>query len=151
MFEIINTVLSTVFAPILMFPPMIAEAIITAFMMFTSSMFSKYLVDQEAVRTIKNEIKSLQTKAKELQKTAPQEANKLFSEILKLNNKYMKLNLKPMIATMTLVILFFPWLSSVFLGKVVFTIFGFTFGWLLWYIILSLVFSMIFRKLLGVQ
>ncbi|MBU5575296.1 MAG: EMC3/TMCO1 family protein [Candidatus Aenigmatarchaeota archaeon] len=153
MIEVINNGFNFIFSPILELPPIIAETIIVALIIFIITLLSKYLVNQEKVKQIKAEIKSLQEKIKELQKTNPSEANKHFYNIIMLNNKLMRLNLKSMVVSLLIFILFFPWLSSVFLENVVIIIpyLNIKFGWLMWYLITSLTFSFLFRKILNVE
>ena len=102
-----------------------------------------------------DQIKAKQAEVKEVQKENPEEAKKMTSEILALTNKQMKMTFKPMLVSMMFVILLFPWLKLAFVGPIVtlpVEILGrTTFGWFLWYIIISMPFSMAFRKLLGVM
>lgn len=148
--------LSAIFAPVLALPPAIAELILAAIIIFIITLFYKYLVDQNKVRDHKEQIKELQKRIKELQKTNPAEANKLLGEVLNMTNKQMLMNFKPMIPTMLLVFALLPWIAFVYAGKQVVLLpfaipyFGSDFGWIMWYLIISIPLSMLFRKLLGV-
>jgi uncharacterized membrane protein (DUF106 family) len=148
--------LSTIFGPVIVLPPVLGEAVVAAIVTLVITFFYKYMVNQVTLRELKAQMKSLQDKAKELQKTNPEEANKTISEVLKLSNKQMMMNFKPMLPTLLFVMLFLPWMATVWTGPVAllpFSLpyFGSDFGWLMWYILLSLMTSQIFRKLLGVE
>jgi len=147
--------LTLVFSPILSLHPAIAELIIAGMITFVITLFYKFLVDQKKMKSIREKIKEMQKEAKEHQKTDPEKANKITAEMFKLTNQQMKTNMKPMIVTLLFVILIFPWLKTVFIGPIVqlpVTLMGRTsFGWLLWYITISIPLSMTFRKLMGVM
>ncbi|MBU3905345.1 MAG: DUF106 domain-containing protein [Nanoarchaeota archaeon] len=147
--------LSTIFAPLLALHPAIGEGILAISIVFVITLFYKYLVKQDDMKDIRDQIKAKQKEAKEVQKTNPEQAQKMTSEILALTNKQMKMTFKPMLVSMMFVILLFPWLKLAFVGPIVYLpveILGrASFGWFLWYIVISMPFSMAFRKLLGVM
>jgi len=65
------------------------------------------------------------------------------------------MNFRSMIPSMLFVIVFLPWVVLNFTGPVVmlpFSLpyFGNDFGWLMWYMITSIPFSITFRKIMGV-
>ena len=148
--------LSAVFGPVLSLPPILSELVIAGVISIIITLFYKKMVNQNELKELKEEQKKLQERTKELQKTNPEEANKLTGEMLKLTNKQMKMNFKPMLPTLLLVIVLFPWVASLYSGAVAllpFTLpyFGNDFGWLMWYIVVSVPMSQVFRKMLGVQ
>jgi len=137
-------------------PIAIEELVLSAVIVFIITLFYKVLINQNTVRELKNEQKEKQQRIKELQKTNPQEANKLLNDVLKLTNKQMRMNTRPMIPTFILVIITLPWLAQLFPEAVVklpFTLpfFGNDFGWLMWYIIISIPLNQLFRRLVGVE
>ncbi len=149
-------VLDFVFGPVFGLPPAIGEAIVAAVVTIVITLFYKYMVDQNKMRELKTKVKELQKKQKEVPKGNTEELNKLLSEMLSLQNQQMKLNLKPMIPTLLIAVAVFPWMGSVFTGPMVILpfalpFFGNDFGWLMWYIILSIPMSIVFRKILGVE
>lgn len=149
-------ILNTLFAPMLALPPALGEAVIAALITLVITFFYKYMVNQVALRELKLQMKTLQDKAKELQKTNPQEANKTINEMLKLSNKQMMMNFRPMLPTLLFAMLLLPWMATIWKGAVVllpFSLpyFGNDFGWLMWYILLSMPMSQVFRKILGVE
>ena len=130
--------------------------VITAIVTFVITMFYRYLVDQNKIREIKQKQKEMQKEIEELQKVDPEEAKKKMSEMFKHTNEIMKMSFKPMILSIVIVVLFFPWMSSVFKGPVVYLPFSVPFlgnslGWLWWYVVNSLMLTTIFRKMLGVE
>jgi uncharacterized membrane protein (DUF106 family) len=136
--------------------PGIEELLLASVIIFITSVIYKVLINKEEARNIKEEQKEKQERMKELQKTNPEEANKVMNEMLKLSNKQFKLMMKPMIVSFILIIIILPILPSLFPGAVVnlpFTLpyFGSDFGWLMWYMIVSIPLNSIFRKLLGVE
>lgn len=158
-------ILSMIFSPVLMLPPILAEIVIGAFIVFIITLFNKFFVDQKQMKELKEKQKEIQAEVKEMQKTNPEAANKRMKEVMGISNKIMKLNFKAMLPTMLLVITFLPWIKYIFPGiiaKIPATIpfltlkFPFikmtnSFGWLSWYFLVSLSFTQLFRKILGVQ
>jgi uncharacterized membrane protein (DUF106 family) len=134
----------------------IEELLLASAIIFLTSVIYKVLINKEEARKIKEEQKEKQEKMKELQKTNPEEANRVMNEMLKLSNRQFKLMMKPMLVSFILIIIILPILPSLFPGAVVnlpFTLpyFGSDFGWLAWYMIVSVPMNSIFRKMLGVE
>ena len=136
--------------------PGIEELLLAAVIVFITTIIYRFLMNQDEAREIKNQQKEKQEKMKELQKTNPTEANKVMNEVLRLSNKQFKIMMKPMIVSFLLVIIILPLLPGLFPGVVVslpfsLPFFGTDFGWLAWYIIVSIPLNSIFRRLLGVE
>lgn len=155
MFE---SILSSVFAPLLVLPHAVGVFIIAVLVSFLLTLPYKFLVDQKKMREHKEKVKDIQKRIKEAQKSDQKKANELMTEMLGLSNKQMMSNFKPMIPGMILVILFLPWVATTFTGHgpvavLPFTLpfFGNDFGWLMWYMLASLPATYMFRKMLGVQ
>ncbi|MDD5417119.1 MAG: EMC3/TMCO1 family protein [Candidatus Aenigmarchaeota archaeon] len=153
MIEIYYNALNAMFGPALGLHPALGELIVAAFITFIITIFYKYLLDQNKVKELKDKTKELQQKLKETKDK--EETNKLTSEMFGMSNQQMKMTFKPMILTLIFVISIFPWLKVAFPGQIVtlpFEILGRTsFGWFLWYIIVSFPLSIGFRKLMGVN
>ncbi len=154
MFEFYYSALSVLFAPLLVIPSL-GIFILASVVSFIITLLHKLLVDQEKVKKIREEIKEIQKQIKKLEKTEVAEANRLTAEMLKLTNKQMMSNIKPMLASMVLLVLLLPWVASTFPNSVAMLpfslpFFGNDFGWLAWYVIASIPFSMLSRKLLDV-
>ncbi|MEM5778500.1 MAG: EMC3/TMCO1 family protein [Candidatus Aenigmatarchaeota archaeon] len=137
-------------------PIFIEEFLLTMLIVFVISVFYRFLINQNEIRELKASLKEKQTKLKELQKTNQQEANKVLNEILLLNNKQFRIMLKPMLLTLIVVGLSLSYFGQLFPGTVVklpfeLPFFGSDFGWLMWYIIISIPLGQLFRKLLGAE
>jgi uncharacterized membrane protein (DUF106 family) len=137
-------------------PISIEELLFSAIITFVITLIYKFLANQNEMRQLKANLKEKQAKIKELQKTNPQEANKMLNEVMALSSKQMRINMKPMLLTLVVVGITLPWLGKAFPGIVVklpFTLpyFENDFGWLAWYILVSIPLGVYFRKLLRVE
>lgn len=132
------------------------EVLASAVIVFMISIFYRFLINQNELREIKSRIKEKQAKVKELQKTNPQEANKTLTEVISLSNKQMRMSMKPMFLTLIIVGIILPYFPQIYPGAVVklpfyLPYFESDFGWLAWYIIVSIPLGQLFRKLLGAE
>jgi uncharacterized membrane protein (DUF106 family) len=137
-------------------PVSIEELLFSAIITFVITLIYKFLTNQSEMKQLKVNMKEKQAKIKELQKTNPQEANKMLNEVMALSSKQMRMNMKPMLLTLVVVSIALPWFGQAFPGAVVklpFTLpyFENDFGWLAWYIIVSIPLGILFRKLLRVE
>lgn len=137
-------------------PVFIEEFLASAAITLVITIIYKFLTNQNEMKQLKISVKEKQSKIKELQKTNPQEATKMLNEIMALSSKQMRMNMKPMLLTLVVVGITLPWLGQVFPGVVVklpFTLpyFENDFGWLAWYIVISIPLNYYFRKLLRVE
>ena len=150
------SILSSIFAPILVLPDPLALAALSIIVTFGITLIYKKLIDHAAMKEVKAKVKEMQAEIKELQKTDQEAANNKMNEMMKLTNQQMKLSMKPMVPTMIFVLLFLPWIASLFEGPIVFLpfelpFFGNDFGWLAWYMLISIPSSQLLRKILGVE
>lgn len=110
------------FSPLLNFGSPIQGAMLSVFtlaLMFSIglALLYKLLMDTEEFNRLKQKMKDLQNKSKEAQKEGKQdEAMKLMKKSTKHQMEFMKTQLKPMMATLVLAFLLFPWLGHTF-GK----------------------------------
>lgn len=108
------------------------------------TLFQKYGTDQEELKRMKKEQKEIQKEMKEL-RDQPEKLmemqKKHFSEFMP---KMMKLSMRPIVYTMIPLILFFRWFSDYFSAAGDPRIFGLT--WIWFYILGSIIISMILRK-----
>lgn len=135
-------------------PMFIEEILASAIIVFLISIFYRFLMNQNELKELKSNLKEKQAKVKELQKSNPQEANKVLTEVLTLSNKQFKMSMKPMLLTLVVVGLVLPYFGQIFIGAVVklpfvLPYFENDFGWLAWYIIVSIPLGQLFRKLMG--
>lgn len=137
-------------------PPFLELLLISVGITFVISLNYRFLMDQNAIREIKERVKEKQEKLKEAQKNNPGEVNQLSTEILSLTNKQMKLTMKPMFLTLIFISITFYFLRGMFPEAIVVLPFAIPFvgkslGWLSWYIITSIPLGQFFRIMMGVE
>ncbi len=110
------------------------------------TLIQKYTVDNETLRKLKQEQKLLQEEMKKF-RGHPEKLLELQKKQFEFIPKTMDITLRPLIYTAIPIILFFRWFSDYFTALPGVKIFGF-FSWFWAYLIFSLIFSMIFRKML---
>ncbi len=137
-------------------PAAVAELLISVGIAFLIALIYKFLANHEEIRNIKLGMKEKQAKLKEFQKTNPSEATKIANEMMALSSKQMRMSMKPMMVTMLLVFITLPFVAGLFPGNVVdlpFTLpfLGSSLTWLWWYMMVSIPFGVLFRKMLGVE
>jgi uncharacterized membrane protein (DUF106 family) len=101
-----------------------------------------FMLDKEKLRTIKARQKSLQAEMKEHQKAGNQDKLlELQKELFADSGEMVKHSMKPMLITFLPIIIFFGMIRNLYATT---TIAG---SWIWWYLLFSLVTSLIFRKL----
>jgi len=112
------------------------------------TLVQKYATDQETLRELKKEQKILQDEMKKY-KEHPKKLMELQKKQFEFIPKTMKLSMRPVIYTGIPLVLFFRWFMDFFtlIGNPKF--FGFL-SWFWFYLIGSIIFSMILRKILKV-
>ena len=103
-----------------------------------STLVTKWLTDQEHLKSLKARQKELQADMKK-HKDNPKLMEEMQMEILKITGAMMKSSFKPMFITFIPFILLFAWIRSIYTP-----IMGFSWFW--WYLGASLVFGIGFRK-----
>lgn len=113
------------------------------------TLLQKYATDQKAIKEMKKEQKALQEQMKE-HKNNPQKLMELNKQQMDYFMKMMPMTMRPVIYTTIPIVLFFRWFYDFFnvLGNPKF--FGF-FSWFWFYILISILFSIILRKALKVE
>ena len=117
----------------------------------------KFATDQILLRELKTQVKGYQKEMKN-HRDNPQKMMEMQKQAMGLNVKYMKHSMKPMLYTFIPIILIFGWLKNnpTIGGTDIITwgfhlpLFGTGLGWLGTYIISSIAFSMILRKIMKV-
>lgn len=104
-----------------------------------STLITKWLTDQEALKALKERQKELNAEMKK-HKDDPKLLEEMQMEILKITGTMMKSQFKPLLVTFVPFILLFTWLRSVYTP-----IMGFNWFW--WYLGSAIIAGMIFRKL----
>jgi len=118
--------------------------IITALISLFTIIVQKYTVDNASLRELKNDHKKMQQDMKSL-KDNPEKLMELQGESMKKSMEVLSLSSKSFIYTTIPLVLFIRWFGDYF-SLVDVKIFGFM-HWLFAYILFSLIFSIIFRRL----
>ena len=149
--EIFNNYLDLIFKWLVDWDPLGGLIVITFIMTLVVTLIYKYATDQEVMKSIKEETKEIQKKIKSL-KDHPEQVMKHNKELMEKQLAMFKQSLKPMIITLLPVLLLFTWLRTTYTpiveeqGKLFIGL-----GWLGTYILFSIVFNLILRKLLKVH
>ncbi|MEK6856633.1 MAG: EMC3/TMCO1 family protein [Nanoarchaeota archaeon] len=127
--------------------PLASLAIISFVLMLFTTLIYKYFTDQEALKSIKLEIKAIQNEMKEF-KHDTQKVMELQKKSFQKTIETFKHQIKPMIITFIPFVILLPWLGNAYIphGKIFLGM-----GWLGNYLILSIVFNIGLRKLLRVH
>ncbi|MDP2946882.1 MAG: EMC3/TMCO1 family protein [Nanoarchaeota archaeon] len=121
--------------------PILSLAIISLVVTFISSLAQKWLTNQEHLKNLKKRQKEIQKELKNCKDEC--KLKELNAEILSITGLMFKSSLKPLIATAVPFLILFTWLRAFYqplLGG----------WWILYYIIFSLVSSIILRKVLDI-
>lgn len=121
----------------------IFSAVISIFIII----IQKYTTDQETLRSIKKEQKLLQQEIKQC-KDQPEKMMELQKKQFAFIPKTFELTMRPIMYTSVPIIIFFRWFNDYFASNPV-KIFGFL-GWFWAYIIFSMIFTSVFRKVFKV-
>lgn len=138
----VESVLDPTFGALLSFNFFWGFIIITAILALILSLIQKYTTDQEALRELKKEQKILQQEMKKYREH-PEKLLALQKKQLEFIPKTFDLTMKPLLFTSIPIILLFRWFS-----EILHPVWG---GWwILYYILASMIFSTIFRKMLKI-
>jgi len=118
--------------------------LITAFISLCLTLVQKYTTDQESLRQLKKEQKLLQEEMKKY-KDHPEKLLELQKKQFEFFPKTLDLTMAPLIYTAIPILLFFRWFFDYFAVNDV-RVFGFM-SWFWAYLVLSIIFSIIFRKI----
>lgn len=108
------------------------------------SIVNFFMVDREKMKEIKDRQKALRKDMKQF-KDNPEKMMELNQKMLEDLPEQMKHSFKPMIITLIPLLILFAWLRSTYAETAIAS------TWLWWYIGTSIVFSIIIRKLFGLQ
>ncbi|MAF35973.1 hypothetical protein CL622_02540 [archaeon] len=140
---------NNIFGWALSFSPSYSLFAISFVLTLLSTLAYKFLTDQQALRRLRGEAKDLQKKMKEL-KDNPDKVMALQKESLEKTVEQMKHSFKPMLFTIVPFILIFNWLRLTFEGVEI-GFLGLINSWFWTYLILSIIFTTILRKVLRVH
>lgn len=115
-----------------------------------SALVSRAVLDVKKLNRMKEEMKEQQKIMKESSKSGDTKNMQMAQEkLMKLTMENMRYSFKPMLITFIPFIIIFYWLQGQYSSAgTVATIFGFELGWLGWYIVISIISSIIIKKLL---
>lgn len=123
--------------------------LLTLIITLITTLFQKYTTDQETLRELKKEQKLLQEEMKKY-KDHPEKLIELQKKQFEFIPKTFQLTMRPLLFTGVPVFLFIRWFMDYFSAIPEFRFFGFL-TWLWFYIICSIIFSVILRKVLKVE
>ena len=126
----------------------IGMLIITGIITLITTLLQKFLTDQDALKTIKEEQKIVQEEMK-LAKASPEKSMALSKKSLELTMTAMPMTMRPLMYTVIPFVLFLRWFQDYFTENPV-HILGFM-SWFWAYLVFSIIFSSIFRKVLKVH
>jgi len=155
---VLDSFFNWIFGPIINnLSPLLSMIIITFLITLIVTIIYKYLSNQSEIKTAKEETKIFQKELKK-HKDNPQKMMELNQEIMKRSAVLMKNSFKPTLITFIPIIIIFGWLSKTFKdsGNMIqwgfsVPIFGTGWGWLGTYIVSSIIFSIILRKIMKVH
>lgn len=124
--------------------PKTAIIILSIGVTFLMTLVTKFFTDQIKMKELKERQKELQKKSKESRNDI-KEMEKINQEILTISMEMMKHSFKPLIITLVPLLLLFGWARKAFIATPLGS------SWIWWYLGVSLISSMIFRKILKVH
>ena len=132
--------------PFVNWNPTSSLLIISFFLTLITTLIYKYTTDQEMLKSFKEESKKMQQEMKTL-KDNPGKMMEKNKELMEKNMKVMKQSFKPLIYTFIPFAIIFFGLRNIYepFGKILFGL-----SWIWIYILSSIIFSIILRKLLKV-
>lgn len=112
MVGIIVSIGNLVFYPLLSLDPVYAVAIISFFLSLVFVIANKILVNQDKLKHVKKEMKKIQEEIKKARKkNNEKEMSKLWEKSMKMNHQQLTMVLKPMVVSMLLIFMVFPWMK----------------------------------------
>lgn len=135
--------------------PLISILVFSAIITFISTLLYKKLINYNKYKEINEKQKELRKQLKEIKE--PKKMMEMQNEMMKLSMESLKLSFKPMIVTFVPFLLIFLLLKKGYAAAGVGNIISWGSklpvvetggGWFFFYVIFSLIFSLIFRKLL---
>jgi len=124
--------------------PVTSVIIISLMATLVSVLATKWLTNQEHMKSMRKRQKELQEEMKKCQKSGDACAmEKIQTEMLQITGVMLKSSFKPLFVTMIPFLLLFYWMKSTFVP-----IMGF--NWIWWYIGASIAGSIVYRKVLDI-
>jgi uncharacterized membrane protein (DUF106 family) len=139
---------NSIFGFLISWNPLGALIIISFLLTLLITIAYKYFTDQELMKSLKAELKSLQQEMKEA-KHDTEKVMQLQKVSMEKNMKYMMKSFKPTLITLVPLLIVFSWLRATF-TQLELNFLGIN-SWIWIYIIFSIIFSIILRKLFRVH
>lgn len=133
-----------IFGPLLKLGDLYSLIIISFLLTFLITWVYKIFTDQKLMKSLKDQIQEHQKEMKN-HKDNPEKLMEIQKKAMDANFQYMKHSFKPTLFTFIPLIIFFSWLKTTYTQPIL----GMNWIWI--YIISSIVFSMILRKLLKIH
>lgn len=124
--------------------PKLAIIIISLLVSIFVSLIYKLTIDQVRMKELKDKQKKLQEEIKK-HKENPEKMLELQKEMMGHSGEMMKHSFKPMLLTFIPFLILFNWLRSVFIST------SLEKSWIWWYIILTLVFNLLLKKVFKIE
>ena len=148
-FNFLNKSLNFVFGDLVILNPLIGLIVVSFILTLLITLAYKFLTKQHLMKEWKDTLKDYQKQIKE-NKHDHQKVLALQKPMMEVQMKYMMHSFRPLLFTFLPLILVFNWLRTVFQG-IDLNFLWFIDGWIWAYVITSVVFSIIIRKILKVH
>jgi uncharacterized membrane protein (DUF106 family) len=122
--------------------PQISIVVVSFLVMLVTTIITKYTTNQNRMKELKEIQKACQIKLKDNKGNA-EEMKKINEEVMKCNMELMKHSFKPMLFTFIPLLLLWNVMSKFFSPLLP--------GWIWWYIVSGLIFSILLKKVLKVN
>lgn len=145
------------FAPVLALGNVTAITLISMLLSLVIVLVYKYTADQAAMRSLKEQIEAERKKSSDAQKSNDLKTmNDALSKMTDLNKKYLSMSTKPMLFSSLIFLPFLPWFFERFKDLTINLPFqvpfaGSSLSWFWWYLLLSIPFNAIIRKILDAE
>ena len=146
--EFIKSILDPLLLPLLSWNTTFGMLIVIGVLSFFMTLVQKYGTDQEEIREIKKQQKELQKEMKKY-KDDPKKVMQLNQQQFEFMGKMMKNTMGTIVYTAVPIVLLFRWFGDYFSQIPDFRFLGFI-SWIWFYILCSIIFSSIYRKVLKV-
>ena len=149
--------MNVIFAPFIAGGMFFALTTVSVLMSSITTVFYRLFVDQSSMKEVRKNMETYREAANKYQKENDiAKMNENVSKMMELNKKYFSLSMKPLLFSLIIFAVVFPWMGQKFIGVTVNLPFqvpfiGNSLGWFGWYFMLAIPSSVIMRKLLDVQ
>ena len=138
-------------------PPQWSLIIISFIITLLTTLSYKYLTNQTEMKLLKEDLTRLKGDMKK-HRDSPEKISTVNKELMEKNLKYMRHSMRPMLFTFIPIIIIFSWLRATFLPTGDLFSWGFRLwpwgtgiGWLWTYLLSSIIFSTLMRKLFKIH